>query len=61
LATTQESLVADLRTITAPQYVARARDIAARMTKPAESVARAADLLENAASDTVNRASRIVR
>jgi len=46
-ATTQKSLVADLRTILAPQYVARAREIATQMTKPAESVATAADLLEN--------------
>ena len=45
--TTQESLVADLRTILAPEYVARAREFATRMTKPAESVAAAADLLEN--------------
>jgi UDP:flavonoid glycosyltransferase YjiC (YdhE family) len=44
--TTRESLVADLRTILAPQYVARAREIATRMTKPAESVAATADLLE---------------
>ncbi|MGH3633824.1 MAG: glycosyltransferase [Mycobacterium sp.] len=45
--TTTKSLVADLRTILAPQYVARAREIATRMTKPAESVAAAADLLED--------------
>ena len=45
--TTRESLVADLRTILAPQYVTRAREIATRMTKPAESVAAAADLVEN--------------
>jgi UDP:flavonoid glycosyltransferase YjiC (YdhE family) len=45
--TTEESLVAELRTILAPQYVTRAREIATRMTKPAESVATAADLLEN--------------
>ena len=45
--TTRKSLVADLRTILAPQYVARARELATRMTKPAESVAAAADLLEN--------------
>jgi UDP:flavonoid glycosyltransferase YjiC (YdhE family) len=45
--TTRESLVADLRTILAPQYVARAREIATRMTKPAKSVAAADDLLEN--------------
>jgi UDP:flavonoid glycosyltransferase YjiC (YdhE family) len=45
--TTEKSLVAELRTILAPQYAARAREIATRMTKPAESVAAAADLLEN--------------
>jgi UDP:flavonoid glycosyltransferase YjiC (YdhE family) len=48
-ATTQESLVADLRGILAPDYAAHALDVAARMTKSAESVARAADLLEDAA------------
>lgn len=47
---TQESLVADLRTILAPRYIARAREIAAGMTKPAESVAVAADLLIKFAS-----------
>jgi UDP:flavonoid glycosyltransferase YjiC (YdhE family) len=47
--TTRESLVADLRTILAPHYVARAREIATRMTKPADSVAAAADLLEDLA------------
>jgi UDP:flavonoid glycosyltransferase YjiC (YdhE family) len=46
-ATTGESLVADLRQIVAPEYVARAREIATRMTKPAESVVRAADLVED--------------
>jgi UDP:flavonoid glycosyltransferase YjiC (YdhE family) len=40
-------LVADLRTVLAPQYVTRAREVAARMTKPADSVAAAADLLED--------------
>ena len=44
--TTQKSLVADLRRILAPQYVTRAREIAKRMTKPAESVTAAADLME---------------
>jgi UDP:flavonoid glycosyltransferase YjiC (YdhE family) len=44
---TDRSLIADLRTILAPQYAARAREIATRMTKPAESIARAADLVEN--------------
>jgi UDP:flavonoid glycosyltransferase YjiC (YdhE family) len=47
-ATTQETLVADLRSILAPDYAARAGDVAARMTKSGESRARAADLLENA-------------
>ncbi|MGO9154381.1 glycosyltransferase [Mycobacterium sp.] len=46
---TEKSLVADLRAILAPQYVARAREFATRMTKPAESVANAADLVENLA------------
>jgi UDP:flavonoid glycosyltransferase YjiC (YdhE family) len=45
--TTRESLIADLRRILAPQYVTRAREIAAWMTKPAASVATAADLVEN--------------
>jgi UDP:flavonoid glycosyltransferase YjiC (YdhE family) len=48
LATTQETLVADLRSILTPQCATRAREVAAQMTKPAESVARAADLLEEA-------------
>jgi UDP:flavonoid glycosyltransferase YjiC (YdhE family) len=43
----RESLVADLRRILDPKYVTRAREIATQMTKPAESVANAADLLEN--------------
>jgi UDP:flavonoid glycosyltransferase YjiC (YdhE family) len=43
---TRESLVADLRRILAPHYVTRAREIATQVTKPAESVANAADLLE---------------
>ena len=47
--TTRESLVTDLRRILAPQYVTRAREIGDRMTKPAESVANTADLLEKLA------------
>ncbi|OBK79200.1 glycosyltransferase [Mycobacterium sp. 1274761.0] len=43
----RESLVADLRTILTPQYAAQAREVATRMTKPAESVACAASLLED--------------
>jgi len=47
--TTEKSLVADLRTILAPQYATRSREIATRMTKSTESVAAAADLVENLA------------
>lgn len=45
-AVTRETLVADLRTTLDPKYVARAREVATRMTKPAESVTKTADLLE---------------
>ncbi|UXA04216.1 glycosyltransferase [Mycobacterium sp. SMC-2] len=48
-ATTRESLIADLRQILSAEYVARARDLATRMTKPADSAAKAADLVENLA------------
>ena len=44
--TTEKSLVADLRRILAPQYRARARELAPRITKPAESAVAAADLVE---------------
>jgi UDP:flavonoid glycosyltransferase YjiC (YdhE family) len=47
--TSRQSLAADLRRILAPQYVNRAREIAARMTKPTASVNKAADLLEDTA------------
>jgi UDP:flavonoid glycosyltransferase YjiC (YdhE family) len=43
---TEKTLVADLRTILAPDYIDRARSLATRMTRPADSVAAAADLLE---------------
>jgi UDP:flavonoid glycosyltransferase YjiC (YdhE family) len=46
---TCESLVAELRSILAPPCVARASEVAGLMTRPAESVARAAALLEDAA------------
>ncbi len=45
-ATTCETLIADLRQILDPQYRVRARELATRMTKPAESVRTAVDLLE---------------
>ncbi|SKT60902.1 glycosyltransferase B [Mycobacteroides abscessus subsp. bolletii] len=50
-ASTERTLVADLRTILDPQCVARAREVATRMTKPAESPVTAADLLENFARE----------
>lgn len=48
--TTTESLVAQLGRILAPQYITRAREIAAQMTEPGESVGTTADLLEETAS-----------
>lgn len=45
--TTEKSLVGDLHEVLAPQYIARAREFAAHMTKPAESVAAATDLVED--------------
>lgn len=53
---TLKSLVADLRTILAPEYVARAREIATKMTKAEASVTRAADLLEDAVLEARNPA-----
>jgi UDP:flavonoid glycosyltransferase YjiC (YdhE family) len=47
--TSPQSLLADLRSILTPEYACRAREVAAQMTKPAESVAGTADLLEEAA------------
>ena len=46
LASTLDSLVADLRRILAPEYARRAREVAATMTKSAESVSTVADLLK---------------
>ncbi|MGZ4576016.1 MAG: glycosyltransferase, partial [Mycobacteriaceae bacterium] len=48
-ATTQESLAADLRLILSAQSVTRAREVATQMSKPGQSIASAADLLEDAA------------
>jgi vancomycin aglycone glucosyltransferase len=45
--TTVESLVADLSSILAPRCATQAREVATRMSKPAESVSSAADLLED--------------
>lgn len=44
---TADSLTSDLKKVLAPEFVARARDLAARMTKPAASVSAVADLLED--------------
>lgn len=44
--TTQASLIKDLRQILTPECATAARDLAARMTKPSESVGCTADLLE---------------
>ncbi|OBI24155.1 glycosyltransferase [Mycobacterium sp. E1386] len=49
LDSTLDSLVADLRSVLTPECAARAREVAAQMSKPAESVAKAADLVEDAA------------
>ena len=51
--TTQKTLTADLRRILAAPYLARAREIAASMTKPADSIAAATDRLEHFASNMV--------
>ncbi|TMS55354.1 glycosyltransferase [Mycobacterium sp. DBP42] len=45
-AMTEKSLVADLRTILEPEYAVRARELATRMTRSAESVIATADLVE---------------
>lgn len=44
--TSEKSLVADLRRILAPRYLARARGLAPRITKPADSAVAAADHVE---------------
>jgi len=49
-ATKRDTLVADLRRILAPDYRDRARELGTRMTKPADNVTAAADLVEKFAS-----------
>ncbi|WP_158166523.1 glycosyltransferase [Mycolicibacterium smegmatis] len=44
--TNRRTLIADLRTILDPAYAARAQALARGMTRPAESVVRAADVIE---------------
>jgi UDP:flavonoid glycosyltransferase YjiC (YdhE family) len=51
--TTRETLVTDLREILAPDYAVRARELAARVTKPAESVSTTADLVEKYARSRI--------
>ena len=45
--TTEQTLVADLRRVLAPKYLARSRDFTVKMTKPSESASVAADLVED--------------
>lgn len=52
---TRKSLVRQLRAILAPECVARVREIAPKMTKPAVGVATAADLLEQTVSVGVRK------
>lgn len=47
--TNEKTLLTDLRTILDPQYVVRAREVAARMTKLADSVTTTADFVEKLA------------
>jgi UDP:flavonoid glycosyltransferase YjiC (YdhE family) len=47
---TQQSLVADLTSILAPEYLTRVRSIATEMISPHESASSAADFVEAAAS-----------
>jgi vancomycin aglycone glucosyltransferase len=46
---TLDSLSADLSAILNPRYTIRAKEVARQMTVPSESLARVADLLEEAA------------
>jgi UDP:flavonoid glycosyltransferase YjiC (YdhE family) len=49
--TNSESLITDIRSILAPSYAMRARDLATRMTKPGAAATCAAILLEGAVRD----------
>lgn len=49
--TTEKTLIADLRCILAAPYSARASAIATRMTKPAYSIATAADRIQSVANE----------
>ena len=52
-----DSLLKALRTVLEPRYAARAKEVAARVVKPAVSVATAADLIEKAAREGTARVS----
>lgn len=56
--TTTDTLVADLRRILQPECATLALEIAARMTPPAESVTRAADLIEDFVTSKSSHAGR---
>jgi vancomycin aglycone glucosyltransferase len=47
---TLDSLIADVGEVLAPHYAKRAKEVAEQMTAPAESLGRAADLIEEAAA-----------
>ncbi|MEE6176642.1 glycosyltransferase [Mycobacterium sp. 050134] len=53
--TTEKSLVADLRRVLDPQFVARAREIAPRIIRPADSAVAAADRVEDFARFAARR------
>ncbi len=53
-AATEKSLIADLRSLLAPQFAARAQEVSTWMTEPAASVGAAADLLEEKAGFRVH-------
>ncbi|MEB4209868.1 glycosyltransferase [Mycobacterium sp. 94-17] len=57
---TLDSLVADLRMILTPDCAARARELAPRLSTPADSVARAADLLEEQVGAAVVQSPPVV-
>jgi UDP:flavonoid glycosyltransferase YjiC (YdhE family) len=52
-ATSQETLIADLRRILMSDYAARAGELATHMTMPLDSVTTAADLMERFAAESI--------
>ncbi|BBY59809.1 glycosyltransferase [Mycolicibacterium sarraceniae] len=53
--TTENSLVTDLHRVLAPQYRARARELASQVTRPVDSAALAADYVEQFARTSTSR------